>query len=98
LTAIVAELDRKIVEETKAMEAMYDGLDERVVGVVRETHRLAERNRQAAAMLAEATKMASQSMEYRRRRVGETRSELREAMQSLWVDPDRGNFEGVDWE
>ncbi len=51
-----------------------------------------DQNRTKIKDLLSKTKLISQSMEYRRRMVAVRNSEMKQPMNQLWVDPDRGNF------
>ncbi len=96
ITSIVADLNRKIKEETESISVIYRGYDKKLLMQVDHLERIARANKTKLAALLETTKLTVQNLEYKRRMVAVNVPLLKEALLTLWEDPDRGQFLPVE--
>lgn len=97
IISIVATLERRIKEETRSVGILYRGYDSNLLGYVTGLEAMIDKNCQGVAELLEFTKFNLQNIEFKRRMVAVNMPHMREPMNSLWADPDRGSFMPVDY-
>jgi hypothetical protein len=96
IISIVATLERRIKEETRSVGILYRGYDSNLLSYVTDLEARISKNCQGVAELLELTKFNLQNIEFKRRMVGVNMPNMREPMNSMWSDPDRGSFMPVD--
>lgn len=88
----MTDLNRKIKEETESVNIIYRGYDKKLLMQVDYLEKIISINKVKLNELIEMTKMTVQNLEYQRRMVAVARPYLKDAVLSLWADPDRGAF------
>lgn len=92
----MADLNRKLKEETDLIGKLYSGYDRKLLMQVDYLEKVIHINKGKLADLLYMTKMSVQNLEYKRRMAAVNKPLLKEPVLSLWADPDRGSFLPVD--
>ena len=92
----MTDLNRKIKEETESISRIYQGYDKKLLMQIDNVEKLISINKVKLDELLQMTKLTVVNLEYQRRMVAVNRPLLKDAVLSLWADPDRGAFMPVD--
>lgn len=88
----MTDLNRRIKEETESINVIYRGYDKKLLMQIDGLEKLISINKVKLNELLELTKVTVVNLEYQRRMVAVNRPYLKDAVLSLWADPDRGAF------